>query len=245
LGTLPPLAAHLDAGGRVVCVETEAGVPWIVLYADGSRLSLSPVNDLPATWQGRARHNVQNAMFAAAMAHALGRTPAEIGAALRTFRSDPADNHGRLNRYRGAPFEFLVDYCHNRHGIEAIGAMASAMAVQGRRLLAFALAGNHRDEDFESAGREAARHFDALVAYAPPERYLRGRTAAEIAGRIAAAFRGARGDASAAWAAEDAAAAARLLFDAAGPGDLVIATGANQQPFIEELRRRWPSLAPA
>jgi cyanophycin synthetase len=183
-------------------------------------------------------------MFAAAMAHALGRTPAEIGAALRTFLSDPADNHGRLNRYRGAPFEFLVDYCHNRHGIEAIGAMASAMAVQGRRLLAFALAGNHRDGDFEAAGREAARHFDALVAYAPPERYLRGRTAAEIAGRIAGAFRAARGDPSSARTAEDAAEAARLLFDAAGPGDLVIATGANQQPFIDELRNRWPSLAP-
>ncbi len=183
MGAVPPLAAHVASGGRAVCVEAEGGVPWIVLYTGETRLPLSPVGDLPATWEGRARHNVQNAMFAAAMAHALGRAPAEIAAALRTFRSDVSDNRGRLNRYRGAPFEFLVDYCHNRHGIEAIGAMTAAIAIEGRRLLAFALAGNHRDEDFESAGREAARHFDVLVAYAPQERYLRGRSVADVAGR--------------------------------------------------------------
>ena len=58
------------------------------------------MTDVPATIGGLARHNIANALAAAAAARALGATLAQVRDGLRTFNPSPEQAPGRLNLYR-------------------------------------------------------------------------------------------------------------------------------------------------
>ena len=72
---------------------------------------------IPATLEGRATHNVQNAMFAAAMAFSLGIKLDAIRQGLRTFDSTFFQAPGRMNVFNEHPFKVLFDYGHNAHAV--------------------------------------------------------------------------------------------------------------------------------
>ena len=63
---------HIRAGGRACALEEGINGQMITLYDKGAHLPLLWTHLIPATLEGRAMHNVQNAMFAAAMAYSLG-----------------------------------------------------------------------------------------------------------------------------------------------------------------------------
>ena len=63
---------HIRAGGRACALEAGVNGQMITLYDRGSHIPLLWTHLIPATLEGRATHNVQNAMFAAAMAFSLG-----------------------------------------------------------------------------------------------------------------------------------------------------------------------------
>jgi cyanophycin synthetase len=63
---------HIRAGGRACALEAGVNGQMITLYDKGSHIPLLWTHLIPATLEGRALHNVQNAMFAAAMAFSLG-----------------------------------------------------------------------------------------------------------------------------------------------------------------------------
>jgi cyanophycin synthetase len=231
------MTAHIAAGGRAVMLETIDGEPWIVLHDGGGRKPLSAVGDLPATWGGLAGHNLVNAMFAAAMAHALGHPVALIGDALRGFHSDATDNMGRLNRRHDLPFDAIVDYCHNRHGLTAIGKLADGMQVKGRRLLTFSLPGNRRDADFMLMAREAAKHFDEFYLTPESEYYQRGRSADEIIGLLREGLLAAGVEERAIHITRDIHDCVNGMVSAATPGDLLLFTSFRSGEIHAELDR--------
>ncbi|MFO0000345.1 MAG: Mur ligase family protein, partial [bacterium] len=61
---------HIRAGGRAVALEGGVNGQMITLYDKGNHIPLLWTHLIPATLEGRALHNVQNAMFAAGMAYA-------------------------------------------------------------------------------------------------------------------------------------------------------------------------------
>ncbi|HZX70567.1 MAG TPA: cyanophycin synthetase, partial [Rhodanobacter sp.] len=63
---------HVRAGGRACALEAGVNGSMITLYDKGSHIPLLWTHLIPATLEGRALHNVQNAMVAAAMAFSLG-----------------------------------------------------------------------------------------------------------------------------------------------------------------------------
>ncbi len=63
---------HIRAGGRACALEAGVNGQMITLYDRGGHIPLLWTHLVPATLEGRATHNVQNAMFAAAMAFSLG-----------------------------------------------------------------------------------------------------------------------------------------------------------------------------
>ncbi|HNS28218.1 MAG TPA: cyanophycin synthetase, partial [Steroidobacteraceae bacterium] len=63
---------HVRAGGRACALEAGVNGQMITLYDRGGHIPLLWTHLIPATLEGRATHNVQNAMFAAAMAFSLG-----------------------------------------------------------------------------------------------------------------------------------------------------------------------------
>ncbi len=147
---------------------------------------LIPVTEMPAALGGAARHNVSNALSAAATAAALGLPTAAIAAGLRSFRGDATDNPGRANvsQVRGATV--VVDYAHNAHGVAALVAFAAHLPAR-RRLILISSAGDRPDSDVAELAR-AARALNAdrtLVADLPE--YLRGRTPGEVAEVLARA----------------------------------------------------------
>ena len=63
---------HIAVGGRAVVLEEGMSGHMITIYNQGAHIPLLWTHLIPATLDGRAIHNVENAMFAAALAFSVG-----------------------------------------------------------------------------------------------------------------------------------------------------------------------------
>ena len=68
---------------------------------------------IPATLEGKALHNVANALAAAAICYARGVSVENIRQGLRTFATSFYLTPGRLNVFDEYAFRVIVDYAHN------------------------------------------------------------------------------------------------------------------------------------
>jgi cyanophycin synthetase len=118
---------------------------------------------IPATLEGRATHNVQNAMFAASMAFSLGLKLDAIRQGLRTFDSTFYQAPGRMNVFNEHPFKVLFDYGHNAHAVGMMADLAQRLDVTGRRIVVLAGPGDRRDEDLVAIARAVAGRFDHYI----------------------------------------------------------------------------------
>ena len=123
-------------------------------------------------------HNIQNAMFAAAIAHGLGIAVENIRQGLRTFTADFFQTPGRLNFYHEHPFRVLLDYAHNAHGMKAMASMITGLSVHGRRIGVIAAPGDRRDADILDLAAAAAPAFDLILLREDDDR--RGRRPGEV-----------------------------------------------------------------
>jgi cyanophycin synthetase len=169
---------HIRARGKAVVLEGETGGDRLVSFHDGGvQIPLLWVRQIPAALGGSALHNVQNAMFAAAIAHGLGVSLEVIRQGLRTFEMGFEATPGRLNFYDRHPFKVLLDYAHNAHGMAAIAQTAANLPVEGRRIAVLAAPGDRRDEDIRALARAAAPVFDLFLLREDDDR--RGRAPGE------------------------------------------------------------------
>lgn len=76
---------HIRRGGRAVALEPGLNGRLLVLYQGEEQISLLWARQIPVTPGGKAEHNIQNAMFAAAIAAGLGVDAGTIRQGLRTF----------------------------------------------------------------------------------------------------------------------------------------------------------------
>jgi len=170
---------HVRAGGRAIALEEGVNGQMITIYDRGAHIPLLWTHLIPATLEGRATFNVQNAMFAAAMAYAMGVKLDDIRHGLRTFDSTFFQAPGRLNVYDEHPFKVLFDYAHNAHAIAATCQLVNRLSVSGRRLCILSAPGDRRDEDVHAvAVAAAAAGFDHYICRADDSR--RGRAREEI-----------------------------------------------------------------
>jgi cyanophycin synthetase len=135
----------------------------ITLYDHGSHIPLLWTHLIPATLEGRATHNVQNAMFAAAMAFSLGIKLDAIRQGLRTFDSTFYQAPGRMNVFNEHPFKVLFDYGHNAHAVGMLADLTQRLDVSGRRIVVLAGPGDRRDEDLEAIATAVAGRFDHYI----------------------------------------------------------------------------------
>jgi cyanophycin synthetase len=126
---------HIRAGGRACALEAGVNGHMITLYDKGSHIPLMWTHLIPATLEGRALHNVQNAMVAAAMAFSLGIKLDAIRQGLRTFDTTFFQAPGRMNVYSEHPFKVLMDYGHNAHAVGMMADLAQRLDVTGRRIV--------------------------------------------------------------------------------------------------------------
>jgi len=224
---------HVRAGGRACALEAGVNGSMITLYDKGSHIPLMWTHLIPATLEGRALHNVQNAMVAASLAFALGIKLDAIRQGLRTFDTTFFQAPGRMNVFNEHPFKVLMDYGHNAHAVGVMADLAGRLDVSGRRIVVVAGPGDRRDEDLVEIAGAVAGKFDHYIVRRDDA--LRGRDGDEVPRIIAKALKE-KGVADAAITIipdEQEAIAAALKMG--HPGDLLLV-------FADALARSWKQI---
>jgi cyanophycin synthetase len=169
---------HLRAGGLACVLEEGINGHMITLYDKGVHLPLLWTHLIPATIEGKAIHNVQNAMFAAVMAYAMGVKVENIRQGLRTFDTSYFQVPGRTNVWSDLPFKVILDYGHNPAAVQAMADLALRLECSGRRVCVLAAPGDRRDEDVRAIARAASKAFDRIILRRDDD--LRGRGPEEV-----------------------------------------------------------------
>ena len=187
------IARHVARGGRAFVLHDG----WLVERSGGREAAAVPIiaaADVPATLGGLARHNVANALAAAAGARALGFSVADVARGLRDFGLDPSQMPGRLNVYRRDRQVVIVDFAHNEAGLAALLDTAEALAggPRGQRAATIGAiigtAGDRPDDSLRAIGRIAGERADQ-VAIKESLSYLRGRSRESVVGELRAGLR--------------------------------------------------------
>lgn len=139
------------------------------------------VRDIPLTMNGAARHNVANALAAAALTWCLGTALEDIARGLGTMSQD--DNPGRSNLYELNGCRVLIDFAHNPAAMQALFTMAEAIPARNR-VLCFGQAGDRPDDLIEELTRDAFAIGLDRVIVSELAKYHRGREEGEVFGII-------------------------------------------------------------
>jgi cyanophycin synthetase len=175
-------------------------------------------------------HNVQNAMFAAALAFSMGVKLEDVRHGLRTFDTTFFQAPGRMNIYDEHPFKVILDYGHNPAAVEVMCDLVDRLDVSGRRIVVLAAPGDRRDEDIRDIGRIAARRFDRYITRRDDQ--LRGRKPDEVPHLLREALLEHGVPAEQVLAIPDEQQSVDAALREAQPGDLVLI-------FADSITRSW------
>ncbi len=224
---------HIKAGGQAFVLEKGISGDMIVLYDKEVHIPLIMSHLIPATQEGRAMHNVSNAMFAAALAVNLGKKLEDITHGLRTFYSNFFQAPGRMNIFDKHPFKVILDYGHNQAAIEAVGAFVDNLEVQGRRLCVISAPGDRRDEDIINLAKAASGHFGRFICKGEDD--LRGRKPGEVPELLKKSLVKSGVKEQNIKTVLDEQDAVRLALESSEPGDLVVIFG-------DKIARCWDQI---
>ncbi len=224
---------HIRAGGRAVVLERGMNGDMITLYDNGTHFQLLWTHLIPASMDGKATHNVQNAMFAAAMAYSLGKSLDDIRHGLQTFDTSIFQAPGRMNVFDEHPFRVILDYGHNAAAIGSICQLVDRLEVRGQRLCVLAAPGDRRDEDIRAIAEQAAGHFDHYICKADDHR--RGRGHDEVPQMLRTALQAKGIDDTAIEVIPDEVEAIQAALDRGQEGDLIVIFGDNIERCWDQI----------
>ena len=224
---------HIRAGGRGVVLEAGINGHMITIYDKAAHIPLLWTHLIPATLEGRAMHNVQNAMFAAALAFSMGVKLEDIRHGLRTFDTTFFQAPGRTNVFDEHPFKVILDYGHNAAAVEAMSQLVRRLETKGRRIVVLAAPGDRRDEDIREIARMTAGHFDHYICRRDDR--LRGRGAEEIPRMLEETLKANGVPASKIEIIPDEVSATDRALRLAQPGDLLLIFG-------DQITRTWKQI---
>jgi cyanophycin synthetase len=232
---------HTSRGGAAFRLEPSSEGELIVLRLGSRTMPVLYTHLIPATFGGRARMNVANALAAAAAAWASGAHLHDIRQGLRTFTTSFFQAPGRLNLVDVGGVRVVIDYCHNVDGMRQLADFVNRMMTEsqtksgrlgakatgtrsGRAIGVLGIPGDRRDGDQHQYGAIAAGAFDEIIVR--EDKNLRGRAPGETAANVIEGVREAKaaGTARAARAEKvlDEMTAVRTALRRAIPGDLVV-----------------------
>jgi len=163
---------HRTAGGTVWLLEDGD-----IVTANGGTARICEAAEVPIAMGGSARHNIANALAAAALTEAMGTTHRSIHDGLLSMSQDL--NPGRGNVYQVRGFTVLVDFAHNPQAIRALLGMASRMDGK-RRALCFGQAGDRPDDLIRELARDAWETGLDHVFVSELAHYHRGRSHGDV-----------------------------------------------------------------
>jgi cyanophycin synthetase len=230
---------HTSRGNAAFCLEDTPQGELIVLRHGPRKMPVLYTHLVPATFGGRARMNVANALAAAAAAWSMGAHLHDIRQGLRTFSTSFFQAPGRLNLVEVAGTRVVIDYCHNVDGMRQLADFVNRMMLEpqskagslhgqpartGRAIGVIGIPGDRRDDDQREYGALASTAFDEILIR--EDRNLRGRAPGETATNVAAGVRAARGEGRGRTLrldkVLDESSAVRAALRRSAPGDLVV-----------------------
>lgn len=235
---------HTSRGGAAFTLDARDDGELIVLRLGSRMMPVLYTHLIPATFGGRARMNVANALAAAATAWAAGAHLHDIRQGLRTFSTSFFQAPGRLNLLDVGGVRVVIDYCHNVDGMKQLADFVHRMMVEpqtkagklgttngkgaaprnGRAIGVIGIPGDRRNEDQREYGAIAATAFDEIIVR--EDKNLRGRAIGETATNVIDGVRSVKGAADARVGRADKVLeeidAVRTALRRAIPGDLVV-----------------------
>jgi cyanophycin synthetase len=193
----------------------------IAIYDAEQYIPLLWTHLIPVTLEGKARHNVANALAATAIAYARGVAIENIKQGLRTFTPTFFQSPGRLNVFDEHPFRVIVDYAHNPAAFASMRDLVAQLRSGHQRVIGvMSVPGDRRDTDLQEAATIASAMFDRFIIKEDNDR--RGRPEGEAAAML-------RTCAAAAGMADaqmttilDERDAVRFALEQGQPGDLIV-----------------------
>jgi cyanophycin synthetase len=150
----------------------------ISLYHNNAQMPLLWTHLIPATLEGRAMHNVQNAMFAAGMAYVHGHQARRHPPRPAHLRRDLLPSPRRMNIYDQHPFRVILDYGHNPAAVRAMMQVVQNLAPKGKKHCVLSMPGDRRNVDIQNVAKLVASTFDLF--YCHQDDNLRGRPSGEV-----------------------------------------------------------------
>jgi cyanophycin synthetase len=174
----PALREHVRQRGRAVVLRPTRHGEMITIIEHRRETSLILASEIPATFGGRLRVNIANAMAAAAAAVGGDVQLEYIRQALRSFQSSYHQTPGRFNFLDVDGKRVVMDYCHNVAGLESMADFVNRLGAP-HAIGMIAMPGDRQDSDIKAFAELAAKTFDQLVIREDVNR--RGRANGEIA----------------------------------------------------------------
>src|SRR4029078_9913852 len=155
---------HASRGNAAFVLQPGPEGELIVLRHGPRTMPVLYTHLIPATFGGRARMHVANALTAAAAAWAAGAHLHDIRQGLRTFSTSFFQAPGRLNLLDVGGVRVVIDYCHNVDGMRQLADFVNRMMVEsptrpgrvgaaatgtrsGRAIGVIGIPGDRRDDD--------------------------------------------------------------------------------------------------
>jgi cyanophycin synthetase len=215
----------------VVLRETRHG-EMMTIIEHRRDTSLLLASQIPATFDGRNRANVANALAAAAAALGADVQLEAIRQALRTFTASYFQTPGRFNLLEFDGRRILMDYCHNAHGLESMVDFVKRMTPK-RAIALIAMPGDRSNDDIAKFGELAGRSFDRIIIREDVN--TRGRARGEVAGLLQeAVMRGGLAEDSVSMVLEEPKAVDQLVGEAERDDFVVL--------LVDEPTKIWETL---
>ncbi|AXA34068.1 cyanophycin synthetase [Francisella adeliensis] len=224
---------HIRAGGKACIIEKGVNGDMITIFDSKIHIPVLWTHLIPATMEGKAIHNVQNSMFAIAIAYSTGMGLDDIRDGLRTFVTSFYQAPGRMNWFEEHPFKVLMDYAHNPAAISLVSQMVGNMEFSGKKICVIASPGDRRDQDVYEVAQAAAPYFDHFIC--KRDDTLRGRAPDEIPAMLKKALIEAGVNSNNIETIQSEAEAVDHALSIAKEGDLVAI-------FADKLKRTWKQI---
>lgn len=175
--------AHRALGKRVVLARRG----MIVLGRGLEEEELVRVDEVPVTFGGAARYNVQNALGAVGAADALGLPHDAIARALRGFSMHDNPGRGQIVEHGGVTV--LLDFGHNPEGVRAVMQLVRSLHAkrgaegpsgQGRLTVVAGSPGDRSDQEIERVAQAIWEARPDRVLVRELGGYLRGRAPGDV-----------------------------------------------------------------
>ena len=226
---------HLRARGKAVVLRITAHGEVIYLLDNRRETAILDVRHIPATFEGRARFNIKNAMAAVGAAWGCNVGIEAIRNGLRSYTTSFSQAPGRLNLLEMAGFRVIMDYCHNVPGLEELTDFIHRLRPR-HTIGMIAAPGDRRDEDIIAFARLASTAFDEFVIR--EDRNPRGRARGEVAEMIRDTLVQSGIEPERISITTDELEAANVAIDMAKPDDLVVLLVDKPAEVYDAVTRR-------